>query len=80
MSLQESACWYSYSRIGAYSVVLAYNDGAKGIFNVLDMFVLRGTISEISAPNLNKDRITRMERKSSKKGKQRRKKLQSQIH
>ena len=63
--------------IGAYSSVLAYNDGTEGILEVLNAFGLRGTISEISATTLNKDRVKQMKRKSSDEGKKRRKKLRS---
>jgi len=63
--------------IGAYSAVLAYNDGAKGILQVLNAFGLNGTVTEISAAALNRDQVQGMKRKSSAQGKNRRKKLRT---
>ena len=53
---------------------MSYNDGAKGILNVLQHFNLHG-ISEHSTSTGNKKRIIQMNRKSSEPVKKRRKKL-----
>jgi len=50
---------------------------AKGILQVLNAFGLNGTITEISAAALNRDRVQGMKRKSSAQGKNRRKKLRT---
>ena len=57
--------------------MIAYNDGAKGVLDVLKCFGLRGLVSEAAASHKNKIRIKRMKRKSSEKGRKRRKTLRS---
>ena len=63
--------------MGTYSAVLCYNDGAKGVLDVLSQFELHGICTEKSASLRNQDRVNRMMRKSSDYGKQRRKKLRT---
>ena len=63
--------------MGIYSAIIAYNDGAKGVLDVLKMFGLSGFVSEAAASSENKIRIKRMKRKSSEKGKKRRKTLRT---
>ena len=50
--------------MGTYSAVLSYNDGAKGVLDVLSQFGLHGKSTEILSSLQNKDRVKQMKRES----------------
>ena len=63
--------------MGAHSAVIHYNDGRKGVLNVLQYFGLQGSISKITAEDQDNSRVIRMNKKSSDASKKRRKGLRA---
>ena len=61
--------------MGAHSAVIHYNDGRKGVLNVLQYFGLQGSISKITAEDQDNSRVIRVNKKSSDASKKRRKGL-----
>lgn len=63
--------------MGTYSAVLSYNEGSKGILEVLKQFNLVGFKTVTSAAAQDKNRSAQMKRKSSEQGKKQRKRLRT---
>ena len=63
--------------MGTDSVILHYNDGVKGVLEVLSLFGLSGVVTQNASVSVDLDRVKRMTRKSSEKSKKRRKQLRS---
>ena len=63
--------------IGINSAVLHYNDGEKGLLEVLSYFGLSGSITVHNSAKRDKNRISRMKRKSGQKDRTQRKNLRS---
>lgn len=63
--------------MGTYSAVIHFNDGFKGILQVLNHFKLKGHVTESKAVHRDRMRIRQMKRKSTDKCIKQRKKLRS---
>lgn len=61
--------------MGVHSAVIHYNDGKKGLLQVLSHFGLKGAISQIMAEKIDDSRIARMNRRSTDQDKKQRKRL-----